>query len=379
MGSFYIPSARYLQMAIETSLEDRLERLEVFSRICYSSWYTRVRTHILRPERPEYSMIMGSQGENATTKRQTVVRMLYKSLVGTGYRSLVPLAQNKRIITGLTAILFDEECRSGVNQPRGPVPTMDPALWSSFIAPPLSLLSWSGQSGARMVASLIEHMLLIDYGFGERPLRPLGAEPMWMTNYMTRVVCHEFCRRLTKMADDCRSGKDIWHYRVAWMDECIQSYEDKSSANDDFSDVSLLLYFFWTRRHSISKDDYNRGLTGYDGVLDEMISEIPNMGTDRLTRKLSVDAGKLIPRYVQDEESRTEMIAIAKRMAVEHGVILRAPELAFETLERPSDHYTGSPPRESMANQESVETQNTTSPERVETPPPSYSEATGLC
>lgn len=226
-----------------------------------------------------------------------------------------------------------------------------------------------------MVASLIEHMLLIDYGFGEHPLRSLGPEPSWMTNYMTRVVCHHFCRRLKNLADDCRNGKDIRFCRLAWMDEFIQSYEDKSSAYDDFSDVSLMFYFFWTRRRKISKDEYIRGLTGYNGILDEMISEIPTVGTDRLTRKLSVDVNKLIPRYVQDEESRTEMFAMAKRTAAEHRVFLRAPVLAFEFLRRPSSHFSGSPLQETNTNQGLTVRHETASTERVVTPPPSYSEA----
>lgn len=355
------------------------EHLQTFSRICYSPWYTRIRTRTLRPERPEYSIIMSGQGENATKKRQTVVRLLYNSLAGgTKYRSLLPLAQNRRIITGLTAILFDQECCSSANFSRFLTSTVDPAPWSSLIASPLSFLSRSGQSGARMVASLIEHMLLIDYGFGEHPLRSLGPEPSWMTNYMTRVVCHHFCRRLKKLADDCRNGKDIWYCRLAWMDEFIQSYEDKSSAYDDFSDVSFMFYFFWTRRRNISKVDYNKGLTGYEGVLAEMIAEIPAIGTDRLTRKLSVDATKLIPRYVKDIEIRTAMVAVAKRLAMEHGVVLKAPGFAFEHLTRESVDNGGSTRRHLITTQSSDSARDyDTAVEREPTPPPSYEEAIG--
>lgn len=162
------------------------------------------------------------------------------------------------------------------------------------------------------------------------------------------------------------------------MDECIQSYEDKCSACDDFSDVSLMFYFFWTHRRDITKDEYNKGLTGYDGVLNEMRSEIPTMGTDRLTRKLSVDANKLIPRYVKDKEHRTEMIAMAKRMAAEYGVVLRAPEFAFEYLERPTGHDNGSPLREATTVHGVVGGHHTASFERDVTPPPTYTEAMGL-
>ncbi|KAK7710287.1 hypothetical protein SLS64_005872 [Diaporthe eres] len=165
---------------------------------------------------------------------------------------------------------------------------------------------------------------------------------------------------------------------LAWMDECIQSYEDQSSANDDFSDMSLMFYYFWTHRRDITKDEYNKGLTGYGGVLDEIISEIPTMGTDRLTRKLSVDVNKLIPRYVKDKESRTQMIAMAKRMAVEYGVILRAPEFAFEYLERPTIANGENPRGQIMERQGSARNDGTAFFERETTPPPSYNEAMGL-
>lgn len=334
-------------------------------------------------------MIMDNENDNASAKRETVLRLLYSSLVGpTTYRSLIPLAQNKRIITGLTAILFDQESSSDANRPTGSIPTINPDPWSCLIAPPLSLLSLSGQSGARMVASLIEHMLLIDYGLGEHPLRPLGPEPRWMTNHMTRVVCHECCKSLTKMVDDCRSGKEIFYRRLAWMDEFIHSYEDRSGAHDDFSDVSLMFYFFWTRRRNISKDEYNRGMTGYKGVLFEMMSEVAVMGTDRLTRKLSVDLCNLIPRYIKDMETRAEVVAVAKRTAVEYGVVLRAPRFAFENLRRPSDYNRESPPREEVPSEEviteeviteqdSERSYDTPSWEREVSPPPSYAEAVG--
>lgn len=162
------------------------------------------------------------------------------------------------------------------------------------------------------------------------------------------------------------------------MDEFIQSYEDKSSAHDDFSDVSLMFYFFWTRRHNISKSDYNRGLTGYEGVLAEMVAEVPVMGTDRLTRKLSVDVHKLIPRYVKDEESRTAMIAVAKRLATKHGVVWEAPESAFEHLTRESVHNVGRTRRNHITAPRSNSARSyDTAIEREPTPPPSYEEAIG--
>lgn len=371
-------------MAPGHDADAQMQIIHSFSRICFPHWNIRVRTRILRPERPEYSMIMGTQDDNATARRQTVFRILNNSLVGQNdhrgypYPSLLPLAQNRCIITAVTAILFDQECSSTGSRPSDILLTTDPAPLSSLIAPPLSVLSLSGQSGARMVASLIEHMLLIDYGIAERPLRSLDPEPTWMTNYMTRVVCHGFCKRLIAFVNDCRDGREIQYPRLAWMDELIQSYWDESSADNDFSDVGLMLYFFWTRRRDITKEQYNRGLTGYNGVLGEMVSEITIVGTDRLTRKLSVDVNKLIPRYIKDEWARAMMISIAQRMARDYGLSLRAPEYAFQSLTRPSTPTAGSSGRGVISGQRSIRNNRTVTFERNPTPPPSYSEATGL-
>lgn len=229
-----------------------------------------------------------------------------------------------------------------------------------------------------MVASLIEHMLLIDYGIAERPLRSLSPEPIWMTNYMTRVVCHGFCKRLIAFVNDCRDRREIQYRRLAWMDELIQSYADASSADDDFSDVGLMFYLFWTRRRDITKEQYNRGLTGYNGVLDEMVSEIPVVGTDRLTRKLSVDVNKLIPRYIKDKNSRAAMIATAQNLATTYGLNLRAPEYAFAGLTRPSTPTARTVGWGVISGQRSIRNNRTVTFERNQTPPPSYSEATGL-
>ncbi|POS70774.1 hypothetical protein DHEL01_v210832 [Diaporthe helianthi] len=288
-------------------------------------------------------MISNIEPDQATPRRHTVFQILYKSLVGKkDYGSFVSFGEHKGIITALTAILFDQECSIQGIVLRQIITAPDPAPLESLIAPPLSILTMSGQSGKRMLASLIEHMLLIDYGIVEQPLRPLHPELTWMTNYMTRVVYHGVSKRLVQLTNDCRNGKEIAFTRLAWMDELIRRYEDESSADDDFSDVGLMLYFFWTRRREITRDQYLARETGYTGVLNEMIREIPSVGKDRLIRKLSVDVKKLIPCYVRYRSTRAHLITKATWIARELGVDLRAPEYAFESLSRPGSITTGS-------------------------------------
>ncbi|KAI3393251.1 hypothetical protein diail_4540 [Diaporthe ilicicola] len=350
--------------------------LQTLSRICFSPWRSRVRTSILRPERPEYSMLMGKEGDSTSEKRKNVLRIIYNSILGGPKgRSFISVAQKKRIISGITAILFDQESSSNNTRLSDCPPTQGSKPWTNVIVPPFSLFSRPGKHGAGMVASLIEHMLLVDYGLGERPLTPVGSEPSGLTNNMTRTICQSFCNKLTKLADDCRDGKNIWYSRLTMMDDCLSSYEDESSANEDFSDLSLMFYYFSTRRRSITNDEFKRGQTGYTGVLEEMISEIPISGTDRLTRKLSVDMNKLIPRYVRSEESRKNMMVWAARTAVDHGIQIQAPELAYERLMMLSILKQESLERPCSVGGGSTRSRDTTPFEHEPSPPPRYEEA----
>lgn len=318
-------------------------------------------------------MITDNQYDIATARRQIVYRLLYGSLVGNKvYRNYLAFAENGCILTAVTAILFDQECSTQGSVPSEVIKTTDPAPLQSLVAPPLSALSMSGQSGKRMIRSLIEHMLLIDYDVAEQPLRPLKPEPPWMISYMTRVVSHGVSKRLVEFANECRNGKDIRHRRVAWMNDLIQIYEDDEiTAAEDYSDIGLILYFFWTRRRDITRDQYLAGLTGYKGVLHEMICEIPVVGKDRVIRKLSVDVNKLIPRYVHNRDTRAYMISKATWIARQLEIDLRAPEYAFESLSRPGTTTAGSsaPP---VARQGPSRNNSTAS---FEDPPPSYAEA----
>ncbi|KAG8163871.1 hypothetical protein KVR01_005789 [Diaporthe batatas] len=331
-------------------------------------------------------MITGDENDSATTRRQTVYRLLHNSLVGENvFRNYLSFAENKCILTAVTAILFDQESSTRGSIPSQMVQTTDPAPLQSLT--PLSALTVSSQSGRRMINSLIEHMLLIDYNIEERPLRPLDPEPAWITHYMSRVVCHGVCKRLVQFTDECRNGKDIPYRRLAWMDTLIQRYEDSTVA-DDYSDIGLMLYFFWTRRREITREEYLAGMTGYTGVLHEMLCEIPVVGKDRVIRKLSVDVHKLIPHCVHDESSRTQLISKARWMARELEIEIQVPQFAFSGLSRPGTTRAGG--SASNVHRQTVRSNNNNDDDRddrddrdydqrsaasVETLPPTYEEA----
>ena len=83
-----------------------------------------------------------------------------------------------------------------------------------------------------------------------------------------------------------------------------------------------MLYYYDTHRKPPSPVDYDNGMTGYFGVLQELISEVPFRGTCRLQRKLSVDINELIPKTVKDPNKRQRMISIVKNMAIQYNIPL---------------------------------------------------------
>jgi hypothetical protein len=84
-------------------------------------------------------------------------------------------------------------------------------------------------------------------------------------------------------------------------------------------DAATLLHWYHTRRKPVDEEDRKKGWTGYTGVLQEMIDEVPTRGTDRLARKLSLDVHMLIPRYVWGKEKRKQMMAFVRALATSTG------------------------------------------------------------
>jgi hypothetical protein len=84
-------------------------------------------------------------------------------------------------------------------------------------------------------------------------------------------------------------------------------------------DAAILLYYYNTRRKSVDPALYKQGWSGYTGILQEMLDEVPTRGTGRLERKLSLDVHILIPKFVSGRQRREEMIVIAEDLARQHN------------------------------------------------------------
>jgi hypothetical protein len=88
-----------------------------------------------------------------------------------------------------------------------------------------------------------------------------------------------------------------------------------------------MIYYYRLHRKPVGAEDEKEGRTGYTGVLQEMIAEVPTRGTDRLERKLSLDAHLLIPRFVRDRKLRKQMLLIAQDVAAKSGCQLAPPKM----------------------------------------------------
>jgi hypothetical protein len=64
---------------------------------------------------------------------------------------------------------------------------------------------------------------------------------------------------------------------------------------------------------------YKQGWSGYTGILQEILDEVPTRGTGRLERKLSLDVHILIPKFVSGRQRREEMIVIAEDLARQYN------------------------------------------------------------
>ncbi|KAK4039438.1 hypothetical protein C8A01DRAFT_16589 [Parachaetomium inaequale] len=192
----------------------------------------------------------------------------------------------------------------------------------------------SSRLGLELASEYVyEAMLLVDYGCPSRPIRS-----MWnCRDYFLNVDLPEFdnfSRFLTTTARRWEQGQipdsATWDHIAHRM----EAVEYRWPPVVDVWNAATLLYYYNTRRKPVSAEDRKNGLTGYTGVLQEMVDEVPTRGTDRLGRKLSLDVHVLIPKFVSKREDREQMMAKAKALAEQHGIPLEVPEPRRGLFER---------------------------------------------
>jgi hypothetical protein len=243
------------------------------------------------------------------TSVDTLVKSRYKAWGEYG----VP-GRSERVLKAVGAILFDQEW------------TGSPGQETIGTAPTVNGIPISSRSSLNLASELVfEAMLLVDYGFPSRPIRSVWG----FRNFLLNTVLPEFdsfSRFLTATARRWEQGQipDL----VTWdkIARSMGAFEGLWPPALDVWDAATKLHYFNTRRSPVSAEDRKIGFTGYTGVLQEMVDEVPTRGTDRLGRKLSLDVHVLIPQFVRKREDREQMMAKAKALAEQHGIPLEVPE-----------------------------------------------------
>ncbi|KAI8229792.1 hypothetical protein K4K57_007556 [Colletotrichum sp. SAR 10_99] len=189
----------------------------------------------------------------------------------------------------------------------------------------------------RTARSIFEHMLLADYGMVAPPMAVHGSfsDKAHNTNDDWRrdwPVWHALCAVVSEIAQSCAHGRPdkvlIWY-----ISDCLQNLAFISPAKIvGFSgyyfeyDLALMLHHYHTRRTSLPPEEYWKGRTGYQGILQELIDEVPRLGTERLTRKLSVDFNENIDEFISSYATKKMVKEIVKGIAARLGIELAAPK-----------------------------------------------------
>jgi hypothetical protein len=216
------------------------------------------------------------------------------------------------------AILYDQECTGSVRDLKEPCPgNAEEAEKRCSISQVSSI--WDHNMQQEIIVPLFEHMLLIDYGIDSELDAGFICDkwPPWRREFddlcdalmeWTQRFPFKYCFNFSLCIDTLNYGPGITR-----------------TGGFAFSDLALMLYYYNTHRKPVNAVEYESGKTGYFGILQELISEVPLRGSDRLQRKLSVDIHKLIPKTVKDPDKQRRMISIATSIAAQHNLPVHAP------------------------------------------------------
>lgn len=317
----------------------------------------------LRPERPEYATLMRTELNQGWIRSLRMIQgAVFKKLDLSLHDYLLP--NSNLFLISTATILFDQECSSAlVSDPRT-LPSLGPCELLP-LPRPASLHRYK-------IKPLFEHMFLVDYGFGAHPFTGSSIFFGDLTD-LPDFLC--FGRLVAEFAYDCRNDTITKPYLVKASKQISRS-SFYGLSDQRFADIAMMAHWLYTRRREISPSECNVGLTGYTGVLQEMVSEIPEKGVGRLRRKLSVDVNELIPQYASGY-LRELLIGAARDLAAQYGIsVTTALEKeggvipARGPISRSTHDLDGS--SRHLGNHESLPRSLSL---RKVTPPPSYEEA----
>lgn len=146
---------------------------------------------------------------------------------------------------------------------------------------------------------LFELMLVIDYGFPAHPIRgPMAIPRDWFLRAWFEL--ERFSDFLVGIARRWRWRQGLPNDK-SWglIARTAMGWAHIIGLAIPVWDVATMMYYYHLHRKPVDAKNHQKGWIGYTGVLQEMIAEVPTRGTDRLERKLSLDAHILIPRPVR--------------------------------------------------------------------------------
>ncbi|KAH8759859.1 hypothetical protein F5883DRAFT_524792 [Diaporthe sp. PMI_573] len=333
--------------------------LQEIDKLCLPERDEKFNTNTLRPERPEYATLMKTElNQGWIRSLRTIQGAVFKKLDIPPYGFMFP--NGHLFLISTAAILFDQECSSAVVSDPRTLPPLGPH----------ELLPRHAAKYDDQLQPLFEHMFLVDYGFGEHPFKGVSILFKDFTT-LPDFLC--FGRLVAEFAYDCGNDSITKPYLVKASKQISRNFYWRSDRA--FAEIAIMAYWLYTRRREISPSDYKVGLTGYTGVVQEMVSEIPEKGAGRLRRKLSVDVNELIPHFASGY-LREPLIRAARDLAAQHGLSLTTSlEIERGVITGPGSCSTRVDLDGSSRHLGNHESRPRSLFPREVTPPPSYEEA----
>ncbi|KAH0419905.1 hypothetical protein CcaCcLH18_14257 [Colletotrichum camelliae] len=318
--------------------------LEKLSQLCLPRWDSREiwrqESSAIRPERFEYAALLRKPPSLAWKR---AMQQLHSGFYhGRPLEETMPFSQpyiNRPFLGAMSIILYDIQLQK--ESQADVLPDFELRLqynskkstWRDLI-----LMVRQSKTHFRNTArSIFEHMLLVDYGMVVPPMRvhdsfsdkAHNTNDTWKRDW---PVWHALCAVVSEIAQSCAHGRPdkvlIWYVSDSLRELAyISPVKGVTFSGFHFEyDLALMLHHYHTRRTSLPPEEYWKGRTGYQGILQELIDDVPRLGTERLTRKLSVDFNENIEAFISSEATQKTVKEIVKGVAARLGIELAAPK-----------------------------------------------------
>ncbi|KAK2760092.1 hypothetical protein CKAH01_16588 [Colletotrichum kahawae] len=301
--------------------------LEKLSQLCLPRWDSREiwrqESSAIRPERFEYAALLRKPPSLAWKR---AMQQLHSGFYhGRPLEETIPFSEpyiNRPFLGAMSIILYDIQLQKESQ---------------ADILPDVELRLQYNSKMSTWRDLILMHMLLVDYGMVAPPMRvhdsfsdkTHNTNDTWKRDW---PVWNALCAVVSEIAQSCAHGRPdkvlIWYISDSLRELAyISPVERVTFSGFHFEyDLALMLHHYHTRRKSLPPEEYWKGRTGYQGILQELIDDVPRLGTERLTRKLSVDFNENIEAFISSDATQKTVKEIVKGVAARLGIELAAPK-----------------------------------------------------